>query len=688
MSDININDTINVKKGSTIKMSKKKDKKEKKNINKKSLGKRISMYLCAVISFLIIIIGIITSVITLINGKNTVNLTSSQNMKLIDSCITRYFDGITMQVRNLSESNDLKNINETKDIKKVKEILDNVANSIPDSNNVYYYSKKAGIITHKGSKFEDTITCQEWYTKALDNQDDVVIGEPYFTDKTTDMVLCVAKVVKKDNDVQGIAVIEVELKSLKEYLSSLQLLKTGGVIICDDKGSILVNHDKYNLKNMKSLPSWENIKGVKSGSFEENINGSDRYISTYKNDLTGWRVIGIIDGSEVTENSIIIIVSLLIEVIVAIIICIFISLILSRYVTKNIKQFNESFKNISDGDFTKEIYNESKDEFGNMRDIYNKMLRNISSIIKGTANVSDKLTQNSSEMKSMTGDTTRSINEVALAITQVAEGTVKQAESINLAVSEVNELSERLEEIKKMSDEISSKTKETEKCGNTGIVLMKNLSEKTDKTLDNAKNIRDRFINMIDRMGRINEMSNAISDITEQTNLLSLNASIEAARAGDAGKGFSVVAEEIRKLAEKSRKAADEIKQIVKEIEVVSTETDKTLKENNVILKNQNDVVNKTEMMFKEIISAIITMVIQAEKIDYKVNQIEENRNNVSSKINEIQIVSESTASSAEEVTASIEELIATMTEMNLFAEGLNDISKQLNDEIGGFKIK
>jgi len=186
----------------------------------------------------------------------------------------------------------------------------------------------------------------------------------------------------------------------------------------------------------------------------------------------------------------------------------------------------------------------------------------------------------------------------------------------------------------------------------------------------------------------IGNISDALATITAQTNLLSLNASIEAARAGDAGKGFAVVASEIRKLAEESKNSTEEIKGIVENIQTKAAIAAESIKITKQVVDEQDIAVVQTQEIFDDILKAIEKMTIKVKEIRSSILITNENKSSLLSAIENISSVSEETASASEEVTASTEEINATMEEFARYSENLKKLADRLGLEVKRFKTQ
>jgi methyl-accepting chemotaxis protein len=233
-------------------------------------------------------------------------------------------------------------------------------------------------------------------------------------------------------------------------------------------------------------------------------------------------------------------------------------------------------------------------------------------------------------------------------------------------------------------DKISLDTKE---LGSKGLNMIETLTEKSNKTKLATGEVKDIVQDMNESTKKINAISETISNITEQTNLLSLNASIESARAGEAGKGFAVVAEEIRKLAEESKISTQEIKTIIEMIQEKSNTAVEAIQLTGIIVNEQDLAVAQTQEIFSEILKSIQIMITKVDEVKISIVDINEKKQSTVAEIKNISFISEQTASASEEVTASSEEITATMEELTEHSSDLQILAEKLMNKISEFKI-
>lgn len=654
------------------------------------------------IVIMLVIPVLVVGEISIIKAKNVLeeNLkqTSVQTIKEVDKGFSQYLNVLTTEMNVVSKNDDVKNLSYSQENHEaVKQSLVNVfkntKSSIDGIINIGYAGEygelilDSGVLTTKDLNYID----REWYKKAKEADGKVVYIKPYKDSVTGKQVMTVAKAVKgNDGKFIGVIVVDMSVEYMEQYIKNIQLMDTGFVLLVDNDGNIVINNDsnKQADSNIKELEFWEKAKGEDRGAYTWNYKGESFYACQEINPETGWRLIGVMESREVTDDVTTMKVTMITTAIICVIIGIAASILAALHIVNELNKLKKSFRNVANGDFTGRIKVTSKDEFGELGDNFNFMIDNVSKLMKNVQATSSDLFEASNNISSMSEETTASVSEVSNAIQEVANGATNQAQSATEAAGSAEELANRIDEVNEETVHINNLASETKNLSTQGLVILKDLISKALKTRDNSMESTNIVNEMIDSINKINYMSNAIAGITEQTNLLALNASIEAARAGEAGKGFAVVAEEIRKLAEESKKSTDEIKSIATEINYKANSAQVAMEESTNMLHEQGQSIRETEDIFNKIVNSITPLTEAIENIKVLNEKMNSNKEEVKGQIENIAAVSEESASISEEVTASTQEVSATMAELTEYAGNLQQISHKLQDELKKFNIE
>ncbi len=661
------------------------------------LFRKIVVGIILMIMLPILIIGGIAIIKSQVALENNLKTTSIQTIKEVDKGFSQYLEVLGTQMEIISKNFDIKDLSNPQANheligKYVQGIFKDTKNSINGVINAGYAGEygelvlDSGVLTINDLNYKD----REWYKKAKEANGKAIYIKPYKDSVTGKQVMTVAQAVKDDNgQFMGVIVVDMSLDSVQEYIGSIQLLNTGYILLVDNEGEIIVNNDKNKEieNNINTLEFWKSAESEDQGVYTFKNNGKSFYSCQQTNSKTGWKLIGIINNKEISDNMVPIKITMMIVAIVCIIIGIVISIMAALYIIKEIHKLKKIINKASKGDFTERVHITAKDEFKELGEGFNVMLDDLSKLMKNVKGTSSDLLEASVNISSMSEETTASVSEISNAIQEVASGATNQAQSASDVATSVERLSDRIDEVDKHTDNINNLSSETEQLSIQGLVILKDLVDKSKKAKENAIESANLVHQMAESIDKINYMSNAIADITEQTNLLSLNASIEAARAGDAGKGFAVVAEEIRKLAEESKKSTDEIKAIVTEIDTKANSAKSAMEESKEMSQAQGNAIKETEDIFNKIVDSIMPLTGAIENIKGLNEKMNLNKEEVKEQIENIAAVSEESASISEEVTASTEEVSATMNELTQHADNLKYIAIKLKEEIKQFKL-
>lgn len=372
-----------------------------------------------------------------------------------------------------------------------------------------------------------------------------------------------------------------------------------------------------------------------------------------------------------------------IVVLLAIIIC----FILGRRLMRPLVKVSTIIEEIANGDINADfgMVKETNDEIGLIIEKMKELTQSLGNIVGKIRNSSDTMSSNSYELNDTSSQTLAANNEISKAVEDVAEGSTGMAASISKINENLLEMSNETKDINESVNEIRNQTtavQDSSKIMNDKIKSMQDSSHKMDEGISA---ISKRIETVNTTVDKVSNIVSVIEEISSETNLLSLNASIEAARAGDAGKGFAVVAQEIRVLSDNTNTELENIKQIISSLVEecrYCVQASGTIVEDNA---KQKEEIKAVLDEFGSLDEQIQKTAEKADEIEELVTAMIELNDDITKSSNSLTDVSAANAAATEEMNANIEELNAMMHGVSEMAEHMNNESDGLKEALSFF---
>ncbi|MGE1176892.1 methyl-accepting chemotaxis protein [Pseudomonas sp. BW7P1] len=480
-----------------------------------------------------------------------------------------------------------------------------------------------------------------WY-KAANSAQQTIVTEPYIAASSGKLVITIATPVQRQGQMIGVAGADIDLTSVSAIINSLNFGGHGHAFIVSADGKILIHPDsKLVLKTLtEAYPNG--APKVSPGLKEVEFDGKTQLISfTRVNGVPSadWYVALVLDKDTAFSMLSEFRTSALIAMVIAVVIIIALLGMLIRVLMQPLLTMGRAMHDIAEGegDLTKRLTIHGHDEFGALGLSFNRFVERIHTSIR--------------EVSSATGQ----VNEVALRVVAASNSSMfnsdQQASRTNSVAAAINQLGAAAQEIAQNAALASQHSSDARSLAVDGqqvvdktIHAMQQLSAKISDSCGNIETLNSNTVNI----GQILEV---ITSISQQTNLLALNAAIEAARAGEAGRGFAVVADEVRNLAHRTQDSAQQVQSMIEELQVGA----------------------------RQAVGIMIESQRESESSVGIANQAGERLESVTQRIGEIDGMNQSVATATEEQTAVVESINVDINEINtLNQEGVENLQATL----------
>lgn len=492
-------------------------------------------------------------------------------------------------------------------------------------------------------------------------------------------------------------VIDIKASTIEDFLKDIDLgegsivgfvTKNGSEIICENKPeeaeSVLTEGEKV-FFDQPFFPAADTEELL--GTSEVTFNGTDYMFFYGRSEVNGATVCALVPMKIITGQAETIKSITVGLVVLACIVVLAVGFLIVIGIQKNMKRIARTMEEVAGGDLTVSVAARGRDEFRNLAGSANDMIVNTKKLVDKVNAATIQLEDSARDVEQVSGVISTHSADITQAINEISETMTQQTANVQECVAKTDILSEEMQEVSRVVEQVEKLVDETEEMIGHGMEIVQLLGEKAEQTTEITTKVGENIDSLRKESEIINSFVGTITEISEQTNLLSLNASIEAARAGEAGRGFAVVAEEIRKLADDSAVAAGEIRNNVEHITAQTLNSVESAKEAQTMVASQTEAVEQVVSVFREMQERMRKLVEGLEAIIDSTEKADAERSYTVTAIRQISGSIEETANSAMTVRDAVEKLMEKVEGLNRTADSLGENMDGLKSEISVFKI-